>query len=117
MLRFLADEDFKRAIVRGVLRLRSDIDIVRVQDIGLRTQDDTIVLDWAAREGRILLTHDEQTIPAHAYARILNDLPMAGVFIVQQEEAIGRIIQDIILLANASLDREWEYQVLYLPIK
>jgi predicted nuclease of predicted toxin-antitoxin system len=58
MLRFLADEDFDRAIVRGVLRLRPNIDIVRVQDVGLRTKQDPIVLSWAAEQGRILLTHD-----------------------------------------------------------
>ena len=50
MLRFVADEDFTRAIVRSVLRARSDIDIVRVQDVGLRTQEDAVVLNWAARK-------------------------------------------------------------------
>ena len=58
MLRFLADEDFNRAIVRGVLRSRPAVDIVRVQDMGLRTQEDAVILDWAASEGRILLMHD-----------------------------------------------------------
>jgi hypothetical protein len=43
VLRFVADEDFTRAIVRGVLRTRSDIDIVRVQDVGLRTQMDKCI--------------------------------------------------------------------------
>ena len=52
MLRFVADEDFTRAIVRGVLRARPDIDLVRVQDVGLRTQEDAVVLNWAATEGR-----------------------------------------------------------------
>jgi len=58
VLRFVTDEDFTRAIVRGVLRARPDIDIVRVQDVGLRTQEDTVVLNWAATEGRVLLTQD-----------------------------------------------------------
>ena len=53
MLRFLADEDLTRAIVRGVLRTRPDIDIVRVQDVGLRTEKDPVVLDWAAGEERV----------------------------------------------------------------
>lgn len=53
MLRFLDDEDFNRAIVRGVLRSRPDVNIVRVQDVGLRTQEDVVVLNWAASEGRV----------------------------------------------------------------
>ena len=113
----MADEDFTRVIVRGVLRARSDIDLVRVQEVGLRTQEDAIVLNWAATEGRIVLTHDVQTMPAHAYERVRSMLPMPGVFVVPQDEAIGRIIEDLILLAECSRDDEWEGQVHYLPLK
>ena len=35
MLLLLADEDFDNDIVRGVLRLVSSVDLVRVQDVGL----------------------------------------------------------------------------------
>jgi len=117
VLRFVADEDFTRAIVRGVRRAHSAIDIVRVQDVGLRTQEDAVVLNWAATEGRIVLTHDMQTMPAYAYERVRNGLPMPGVFIVPQDEAIGRIIEDLVLLAECSKDGEWEGQVQYLPLK
>jgi predicted nuclease of predicted toxin-antitoxin system len=40
------------------MRRQPDIDIIRVQDVGLSGEDDPIVLEWAAQEGRILLTHD-----------------------------------------------------------
>lgn len=103
--------------MRGVLRSHPDVDIVRVQDVGLRTQNDEAVLDWAAAHGRVLLTHDEQTMPTHAYERILNALPMPGVFVVQQEESINHIIEEVILLAECSLESEWEGQVNYLPLK
>ena len=117
MLRFVADEDFTRVIVRGVLRARSDIDLVRAQDVGLRIQEDAVVLNWAATEGRVLLTHDVQTMPAHAYERVRSMLPMPGVFVVPQDEAIGQIIEDLILLAECSTEGEWEGQVHYLPLK
>jgi Domain of unknown function (DUF5615) len=117
VLRFVADEDFIRVIVRGVLRARPDIDLVRVQDVGLRTQEDAAVLSWAATEGRVLLTHDAQTMPAHTYERVRNLLPMPGVFVIPQDEAIGRIIEDLILLAECSDEGEWEGQVQYLPLK
>jgi len=117
VFRFIADEDFSRAIVCGVLRARPDIDLVRVQDVGLRTQEDVIVLNWAATEGRVLLTHDTQPMPVHAYERVRNMLPMPGVFVVPQDEAIGRIIEDLILLAECSREGEWTGQVHYLPLK
>ena len=33
--------------------------IVRVQDVGLSGADDLTILQWAAEQGRILLTHAE----------------------------------------------------------
>jgi hypothetical protein len=53
----------------------------------------------------------------HAYERVLNGFPMPGVFIVQQEKAISRIIEEIMLLAECSLEGEWEGQVNYLPLQ
>jgi predicted nuclease of predicted toxin-antitoxin system len=70
MLRVLADENFDNTIVRGLLRRNLNIDIVRVQDIGLSGQDDPIILAWAAQENRVLLTHDVATITRYAYERL-----------------------------------------------
>ncbi len=58
MIRLAADEDFNNLIVRGVRRRLPEIDFVRVQDCGLRSEPDGAVLDWAAAEDRILVTHD-----------------------------------------------------------
>ena len=56
-------------------------------------------------------------MPAHAYERVLNKLLMPGMFVVQQEESISRVIEEMILLAECSLEGEWEGQVHYLPFK
>jgi hypothetical protein len=45
-LRFLIDEDFDNDILRGVLRRRPTVDIVRVQDVGLSGAADPAVLEW-----------------------------------------------------------------------
>ncbi len=47
-----ADEDFDNDALRGVRRQLQNVDMVRVQDAGLRGADDPTVLDWAARESR-----------------------------------------------------------------
>ena len=69
MLRLAADENFDNDILRGLLRRQPNLDIVRVQDIGLRGADDMDVLAWAAGERRVLVTHDAATVTRHAYAR------------------------------------------------
>lgn len=117
MLRLAADENFNNNIVRGLIRRQPELDIVRVQDVGLYGADDRTVLAWSAQEGRVLLTHDVSTITKYAYERIQAGKPMPGVFEVNRSVSIGCAIEDILLLAECSLDGEWEGQVRYLPLK
>jgi len=117
MLLLAADENFNNDIIRGLLRRKPDLDIVRVQDVGLSGADDSTVLEWAAQEGRILLTHDVTTITRYAYERVQAGKPMPGVFEVSRAVAIGVAIEDILLLAECSLEGEWEGQVRYLPLR
>jgi hypothetical protein len=117
MLALAADENFNNDIIRGMLRRRPDLNIVRVQDVGLSGASDSVVLEWAAAEGRVLLTHDVSTITRHAYERSSAGLPMPGVFQVAREVPIGVAIKDLILLAEYSRDAEWNGQVRYLPLR
>lgn len=61
-MKLLADENFHRAITRGLLRQQPGIDLVRVQDVGLASADDPAVLAWAATENRLMLTLDAETL-------------------------------------------------------
>ena len=116
-MRFLADEDFNNDILRGLLRRSPDLDIVRVQDVNLSGADDPTVLERAAREGRVLLTHDVSTVTKHAFHRVLSGLAMPGVFEANDNASMKTLIDDILLLAECSLPDEWEGQVRYLPLR
>ncbi|MBI3651833.1 MAG: DUF5615 family PIN-like protein [Acidobacteria bacterium] len=117
MLRFAVDENFNMHIVNGVLRRLPDADIVRVQDAGLDGEDDPTILEWSASQGRVLLTHDVNTVTAFAYERVAQGLPMPGVFEVSLKVPISIVIEEILLLAECSVEGEWEAQVNYLPLK
>ena len=116
MLRLAADENFNADIVRGLLRRLADLDIVRVQDAGLSGADDPAVLEWAAREGRIVLTHDISTLVSFAFERAAAGRPMPGVFAARSRGPIGSTIEDLVLLAECSVEGEWEGQVRFLPL-
>ena len=115
MIKFLADENFDNTIVRGLFRRSPEIDIVRVQDVGLLGKDDPTVLEWAAQEGRILLTHDVSTITRYAYERVKQGQKMPGVIEVSTDARVGQVIEDVLLLVECSREGELEGQVQYLP--
>ncbi|MEH2371935.1 DUF5615 family PIN-like protein [Nostoc sp.] len=88
-MRLLTDENFNGSILRGLIRRLPRLDIVRVKDVGLIHTDDSTILEWAANEERILLTHDIATITVHAYERINKGLSMPGVVEVIATALIG----------------------------
>jgi hypothetical protein len=117
VIRFTADENFNNAILRGLFRRYSDLDIVRIQDAGLSGADDQTILEWSAEEGRIPLTHDVSTITHFAYERIQAGELMPGEFEVGWGVSIGTVIEDILLISATSVEGEWEGQVRYLPFR
>ncbi len=116
MVRFAADENLNIHIVTGLLERNPTVDIVRVQDADLAGADDPTVLAWAAGEGRILLTHDVSTMPSFAYDRLRKGQPMSGLIPISQGLRTRDVVDDLLLIAEGSLDDEWEGRVEYLPL-
>jgi Domain of unknown function (DUF5615) len=116
MLRLAADENVNGDIVRGLLRRNPQVDIVRVQDVGLSGANDPAVLEWAATEHRVVVTHDVSTLAGHALARVTAGQPMPGVFAVPSLLAVGRAIDDLLLLTECSHSGEWDGRVQFLPL-
>jgi hypothetical protein len=64
-----------------------------------------------------LLSHDVTTMTKHAYDRVSASLSMPGLFEVRQELPIGVAIEEILLLAECSVEGEWEGQIRFLPLR
>lgn len=116
MLKFLADENFNNNVVRALLRRQSDLDIFRVQDIGLSGADDETVLEFAALENRLLLTHDVKTITKYAYQMMENGEKVSGIIELVRAIPIATAVEDILLIAECSSENEWDNQIIYLPL-
>lgn len=115
MILLAADENFNNNVLRALRHRQPQVDIVRVQDAGLRGADDPSILEWAAARGRILLTHDVTTMAHFAFERVRAGLPMAGVLVVDPYLAIGAIVDDILLVVECSLEGEWDARVGFVP--
>lgn len=116
MIRFGADENFNLLIVRGLKRRQPELDILLVQDVGLRSEDDPVILAWAADDGRVILTHDIRTMPRFATQRIESGQSMPGLIVVPDQMPIGPAIADLLLIAACTESEEWEGRIEYLPL-
>ena len=78
MLKLVSDENFDGDILRGLFRRSPELDVLRVQDVGLSGKSDPAILAWAAAQDRIVLTHDRDTLPGFAYERVRAGEMMPG---------------------------------------
>ena len=115
-LRFLADENFNADIVRGLLLQQPNVDIVSVQHVGIAGYDDPEVLEWAAQNNRILLTHDRATMPDFAYERLTAGQAMPGLFVLNDRFPVGQAIQELLLMAECSEQAEWIGKAVHVPL-
>jgi Domain of unknown function (DUF5615) len=114
-VRFLADADLNKAIVIGVLRRESSLNFLTAGSAGLRGLKDREVLSLAAEEQRVLVSHDVGTMPAHFLAFRRAGKHCAGVFLVSQNLDVGQVIDDLVLVWQASEASEWENRLEWLP--
>lgn len=117
MLKLAADASINGDLIRALLAREPTLDLVRAQDVGLRTAKDPHVLEWAASDGRILLTHDRKTMQDFAYDRVRAGLPMPGVFVFyDRPNHIGDMVEMVRLVIHCSEQHEWADRVIHLPI-
>lgn len=88
-----------------------------MQEVGLREVDDPEVLEWAAREERIVVTHDVSTFADSAHERVAAGLPMPGVIEIPETVPRSVILDELILIAGASEPEDWDNRVVYLPLR
>ena len=89
-VRFLADEDLDVALIEGLRSREPAIDILDVKAAGLHGTKDPALLELAAQQGRIMVSHDRETMPKYFRERLGSGKLTAGLFVVpQQPSAIG----------------------------
>jgi hypothetical protein len=77
---------------------------------------DAEVLAYAAAHQLITLSHDVNTMPAAAYARMAVGQTMHGLVLVRQRSPYRRAIEDLVMIAMASEAEEWINMVRFLPL-
>jgi hypothetical protein len=114
-VRFQADADLNEIIVKAVLRREPSIDFQTAHAAGLAGLSDQDVLSLAARQRRLLATHDRRTMPAH-FAKFVATVSSAGVLVIPQTLAVARVVDDLLLIWAASDLEDWIDQIHVLPL-
>ena len=114
-VRFLADEDLHGGLIEGLQSREPAVDVLDVKSSASRGTADPALLELAAQEGRIVITHDRGTMLRYLTDRLRAGQPCSGIFVVPQHAALGEIIESLLLVWAASQAEEWRNQIAYLP--
>ena len=114
-VRFQADADLNQILLKATLRREPSIDFQTANFAGLVSRSDTEVLRIAARDGRVLVTHDRTTMPKH-FAEVVMTSTSAGVIVVPQKMAVNAVVDDLVLIWAASESEEWVNRIQSLPL-
>lgn len=113
MLSILIDENVDGRIVRGLLRRNPALSLPGVCDFGLTSAADPLVLSVAAKERRVVVTHDVRTMTRFALDRMNAGELMPGLIVVPKWLSLVEAIDDLEIVIECLSQAECESQIIY----
>ena len=92
------------------------MDFLSANEANLEGVRDPEVLAIASDQGRILVSHDFQTMPRHFGDFLQTRGSSPGVLLVPQYLPIGEAIEELVLIWSASDIEEWQDRILRIPL-
>ena len=109
-VKFQADADFSHRIVRAIRRREPAIDFQTANLAKLRGLSDQDVLALAAKESRILVSHDLKTMP-DCFAQYTKSQASSGLLILRQKLTILQAIEELMNIWITSESSDWINQM------
>jgi hypothetical protein len=91
------------------------MDFLPAQGVIPDLMEDPDVLALAASLGRVLVSHDRETMPGHFY-RFLEKGESPGLILIPQALAIGPAIEELYVVWACADEEEFRCSILYLPL-
>lgn len=120
-VKYLLDADLPAALYRGLKRRRRELDVIRVQHVGLTNADDPAVLSFAAESERILISRDKASMRGFAAQRIAAGERMPGLLVVRPGfgthlgGGLRLVLDELVLIAECSDAEEWNGLIQFIP--
>ena len=114
-VRFQADADLNQTIVLALLRREPGANFQTAATARLAALPDGAVLALAADEGRLLVTHDQSTMPEH-FARFIAARDSPGLLVVPQHFAPSLVAEELLSIWVLTGADEWVNRIAYLPL-
>ena len=118
MIKYLLDENINPLYLDQLRRRRPDLSFRAVGEINTPAKGtlDPDILLWCEEHDYILVTNNRRSMPVHLLDHLAGNHHCPGIFILGSNQGIGETIDELILIADVSLDNEYQDQIIHLPL-
>ena len=118
MRRFLIDENISPQYRTQLLRHEPSLTVLAVGDEGAppKSTPDSEILVWCEQHQFNLITNNRESMPQHLsdYRKKGGHVP--AIFTINLAVPMGKIIEELLLIAGASNEDEYINEIKYLPL-
>ncbi|RKU33347.1 hypothetical protein C6499_01470 [Candidatus Poribacteria bacterium] len=118
MRRYLIDENISPEYRTQLRNHESSLKVLAVGDEGAppKSTSDPEILVWCEQHQFSLITNNRESMPQHLSDHIAAGHHVPGIFTINLQVPMGKIIDELILIAGASDEDEYMDEIKYLPL-
>ncbi|NES18214.1 MAG: hypothetical protein F6K41_04610 [Symploca sp. SIO3E6] len=117
-IKYLLDENVDHIYQTQLQLYKLDLVVLVVGGLDAppkRTLDPDI-LCWCEVNDFVLVTNNRSTMPVHLADHLTQGRHIPGILILNPNLSIGQTLDELILIAEASFDDEYQDQIINLPL-
>lgn len=117
-LKFLLDENVAPLYQTQLRQRKPDLVVWIVGDPGTPPKStlDPEILCWCEEYNFVLVTNNRKSMPVHLTDHIAEGHHVPGILILNLDVSIGQLLDELILIAEASFEDEYQDQIVHLPL-
>ncbi|MDZ4879173.1 MAG: hypothetical protein CLLPBCKN_008611 [Chroococcidiopsis cubana SAG 39.79] len=117
-INYLLDENLPPLYKVQLLRRQSDLIVWMIGEPGVPptgTLDPEILL-WCEINNFILVTNNRSSMPVHLAEHLAQGHYIPGIFVLRPRAEIGQVLDDLILIALAGNENEYQDRIVHIPL-
>ncbi|MEQ8956957.1 MAG: DUF5615 family PIN-like protein [Coleofasciculus sp. C2-GNP5-27] len=77
---------------------------------------DADILAWCEDNRFILVTNNRKTMPIHLAEHLTENHHVPGIFIVNDDMTMGQIMEELMIVAEAAWEDEYQDRISFMPL-
>jgi hypothetical protein len=117
-IRYLIDENLSPAYAEQLRRRDSDLEVYAVGEPGAppKGTPDPDILCWCEEHSCLLVTNNRASMPGHLAAHLARGRHIRGILVFGPDRSMAEMLEELLLIAGASAEDEYQDRIEYLPV-